>query len=159
MPMSGAWRKRDLAGGGLQEANRDLARTLRLRRTAYLLWLAFPAGAHRFYLGASRGGAAYVAASALLAAFLTAGWTPAALVTCAVMGAAAVFDLWWIDRRVTEVNKRLRMQAYLRPVPGAPPGFKGRLTDLADAPAPRPPSFREQEQLLTEIERAKRDRV
>ena len=159
MPMSGAWRRLDLAGGGLQEANRELARNLRRRGTAYALWLLFPVGAHRFYLAEPRGGLAYIVASGLVTVILVPGWTLAALGVCAFMVAPALFDLWWIDRRVTDLNKRLRMQAYLRPVPGAPPGFKGRLTDVADAAAPRAPSFTEQERLLTEIEHAKRDRA
>ena len=157
--MSGAWRRLDLAGGGLQEANREIARTLRRRGIAYGLWLLFPVGAHRFYLAEALGGLVYVAATAALLAFAVAGWTVAALVASAVLVSLAAFDLWWIDRRVTDLNKRLRMRAYLRPVPGAPPGFKGRLTDAADTPASRPASFTEQERLLTEIERARRGRV
>jgi TM2 domain-containing membrane protein YozV len=157
--MRSAWRDLDLAGGGLQEANRELARTLRPRRLAYLLWLFFPLGAHRFYLAEPVGGLVYVAASAMLAALHALGWTWAAVAPAALLVSLAAFDLWWIDRRVTALNKRLRMQAYLRPVPGAPPGFKGRLTDAGDPPASRPASFTEQERLLAEIERAKRDRA
>ena len=48
--MSDAWKRLDLSGGGLQEANLRLAAALRKRRTAYLLWPAFPPGAHRAYL-------------------------------------------------------------------------------------------------------------
>jgi len=157
--MRAAWRKLDLAGGGLQEANRELARSLRSRRIAYLLWFFFPLGAHRFYLAEPVGGVAYLAASVTLISFHAMGWTPAALAPAVVLVLLAGFDLWWIDRRVTSLNKRLRMQAYLRPVPGAPPGFTGRLTDAGAAPAARPLSFSEQERLLTEIERARRDRA
>jgi len=157
--MRSAWRDLDLAGGGLQEANRELARSLRSRRIAYLLWLFFPLGAHRFYLAEPIGGLVYVAASATLAAFHALGWTGAAVAPAALLVSLAAFDLWWTDRRVTALNKRLRMQAYLRPVPGAPPGFEGRLTDAGDAAASRPASFSEQERLLAEIERAKRDRA
>jgi len=83
--MSGAWRRLDLAGGGLQEANREIARTLRRRGIAYGLWLLFPAGAHRFYLAEALGGLVYVAATAALLAFAVAGWTVAALVASAVL--------------------------------------------------------------------------
>jgi TM2 domain-containing membrane protein YozV len=157
--MSGAWRKLDLAGGGLQEANRELARTLRRRGIAYLLWLLFPTGAHRFYLGEALGGVAYVAGTGAAVACAVAGWNVTALVASALLVSLAVFDLWWIDRRLTKVNKHLRMRAYLRPGPGVPSGFKGRLVDPPEAPGSRPPSFHEQEQLLTHIERARRDRA
>lgn len=157
--MSRAWRKLDLAGGGLQEANRELARRLRRRAAAYFLWLLFPLGAHRFYLAEPLGGFAYVAASVALAAFLALGWGMASIAVSVATVSLALFDLWWIDRRLTRLNKRLRMQAYLRPGPGAPPGFKGRLTDRADERVSAPSSFSEQERLLTEIERAKRDRA
>ncbi len=157
--MGAAWRKLDLAGGGLQEANRELARALRSRRIAYLLWFFFPLGAHRFYLAEPLGGLVYLAASATLVAFHAFGWTLAGLAPAVVLVSLAGFDLWWVDRRVTSLNKRLRMQAYLRPVPGAPQGFKGRLTDAGDAPNSRPLSFSDQERLLAEIERARRDRA
>jgi TM2 domain-containing membrane protein YozV len=157
MPVDKAWKTLDLGGGGLQEANRSLAGLLRRKRTAYLLWLLFPLGAHRFYLAHARGGLAYAGALLVLVAAGVAGWTAAAWVLAGALAAAALLDLRWIDRRVTALNKQLRMQAYLRPVPGAPPGFKGRLTDEEDEYAKRAPSFREQERLLAEIERAKRE--
>ena len=156
--MTEAWKTLDLAGGGLQEANRILARVLRRKRTAYLLWLLFPVGAHRFYLAHARGGLAFAGGSAMLLAAGLAGWTAGAWIVASALAAFALLDLRWIDRRLTELNKRLRMQAYLRPVPGAPPGFSGRMADEADTSGTRPPSFLEQERLLADIERAKRDR-
>jgi len=144
----------DLGGEGLQQANLRLAASLRRPATAYLLWLAFPLGAHRAYLREPRGAWAYRAASIAAIALLALDWRASAGLG-AVLVAAALYDLSWIRRRLTALNKELRMQAYLRPVAGAPAGFRGRFTD-EDAVAPRAPSFAEQERLLAEIERRKR---
>jgi hypothetical protein len=154
--MSDAWKRIDLGGAGLQQANLRLAQALRRRRTAYLLWLAFPLGAHRAYLREPVGSWAYrglsAAALALLALDPRLSAAPGAL-----LAGFALFDLIWIERRVVALNKRLRMQAYLRPAPGAPPGFRGRFGD-GEHPSPRPraPSFAEQERLLAELERRRR---
>jgi len=151
--VSEAWKRIDLGGEGLQQANLRLARALRRPRTAYLLWLAFPLGAHRAYLRELRGAWAYRAASLVAIVLLALDWRAGAALG-GILVAAALADLYWIGRRVTALNKELRMQAYLRPVAGAPPGFRGRFTD--DPEAPRPPSFAEQERLLAEIERRKK---
>jgi len=154
--VSGSWKRLDLGGEGLQQANLRLAATLRRPRTAYLLWLAFPLGAHRSYLRERRGAWAYRAASLAALALLALDWRASAALG-AVLVCAALYDLTWIRRRVPELNKALRMQAYLRPVAGAPQGFRGRFTDDADEErAARPHSFAEQERLLAEIERSKR---
>jgi len=152
--VSGSWKRLDLGGEGLQQANLRLAAALRRPRTAYLLWLAFPLGAHRAYLSERRGAWAYRVASLAALALLALDWRASAVVG-AVLVCAALYDLTWIRRRVPELNKALRMQAYLRPVAGAPQGFRGRYTDDAEQPA-RAPSFAEQERLLAEIERSKR---
>lgn len=166
--MSDAWKRIDLEGGGLQAANLRLAAALRSRRTAYLLWLACIVGAHRFYLRSPRGGVAWCVASvAALALYRLA--PPAGIAAAAALLAWAIADLWWIDRRVTRLNKALRIEAYLGAGPGAPPGFRGRFVDDAQADAAsasstsstadaarRTPGFAEQERLLAEIERRKR---
>jgi hypothetical protein len=162
--MRDAWKRIDLEGGGLQAANRRLAGALRSRRTAYLLWLACLVGAHRFYLRAPAGGAAWCVASVATGAlYRLAPW--AGIGAAAALLAWAIVDLWWIDRRVTRLNKALRMQAYLGAGPGAPPDFRGRFVDDAQADAAstsatspaagRMPGFAEQERLLAEIERRK----
>lgn len=157
--MTDAWKGIDLGGEGLQQANLQLLRVLRRRRRAYLLLLAFPLGAHRVYLHEPLGAWAYralsVAALALLA--VAPRWS---LVPACALAALLAFDLVWIDRRVTALNKRLRMQAYLRPGHGAPAGFRGRhfdeqASDAGAAPR-RAASFAEQERLLAELERKRR---
>ena len=151
--MSEAWKRLDLGGEGLQQANLRLAAALRRPRTAYLLWLAFPLGAHRAYLRERRGAWAYRLASLAALALLVFDWRAAAIAGASIV-VAALYDLHWIGGRVTALNKQLRIDAYLRPVAGAPPGFRGRFTDDGEQPS-RPPSFAEQESLLAEIERRK----
>jgi hypothetical protein len=67
------------------------------------------------------------------------------------MLAAAVFDAWWIDRRVSRLNKRIRRDVFLSG--DAPPaGYSGR---VIDEPRRRPPSFAEQERLLRTLARGR----
>lgn len=159
--MSEAWKRIDLEGGGLQAANRMLAARLRSRRIAYLLWLGFALGAHRFYLRSPLGGAAWCLASGTTLLILLRGASWAGLGAALVLLGAGLAELWWIDRRVTRLNKALRIETYLGARPGAPPGYRGRFVDDAqDASASRsaqPPGFAEQERLLAEIARRKRD--
>ena len=111
--MSDAWKRLDLSGGGLQQANLRLAAALRRRRTAYLLWLAFPLGAHRAYLHDRAGAWAYRLASA--AALGLAGFDARAAAAVALLVlAAALYDLARLDSRLTKLNKTIRMQVYLR---------------------------------------------
>lgn len=158
--MSEAWRNFDLEGGGLQAANLELARLLKRRSRAYALLVAFPLGAHRAYLDEPRGAWAYRGLSVLAAAGFAAGWSWLGWAAAAALAGWTVHDLRWIDDRVAALNKRLRMQVYLRQGAGAPAGFRGRYTD--DAPAGeaarspgRAPSFAEQERLLRELARRK----
>ncbi len=105
------WQQMDLQGGGLQGLNLSLKKALRKRGFAYALWLLFPLGLHRLYLREPWGAMAYV--------LLTLGtwllWqSPWAWVPPALMMALALFDLYWIDQRVTALNKRIRMEAFFR---------------------------------------------
>ena len=115
--MSDAWKRLDLGGDGLQAVNRRLARDLRRRPVAYALLALFPVGAHRWYLREPVGARVYCA---LAAAALF--WWPAAIPALAF----AIFDAWWIDRRVAEMNKSLRRKAWLGDRPPPPPGFGER---------------------------------
>ncbi len=111
--MSDAWKRLDLSGGGLQEANLRLAAALRRRRSAYLLWLAFPLGAHRAYLRDRAGAWAYRLASAAALGLLLLDARAAAGVALLIL-AAALYDLACMESRLTRLNKSIRMQVYLR---------------------------------------------
>ncbi len=110
--MGKRWQAMDLKGRGLQGLNIHLKRVMKSRRRAYALWLLFPLGLHRFYLGEPRGGMAYPALG--LAALLAGGlwWLP-----LGGMLALALYDLYWIDGRVTALNKRIRLEAFLKGPP------------------------------------------
>ena len=111
--MSDAWKRLDLSGGGLQEANLRLAASLRRRRTAYLMWLAFPLGAHRAYLRDRVGAWGFRLGSAAALGLLLVDLRAAAAVALAVV-AVALYDLARIESRLTRLNKAIRMQVYLR---------------------------------------------
>ena len=178
--MAKAWKKWDLGGGGLQSANLALMRRRKRRVFAYLLWPLFPTGAHAWYLAApARGGAFLASGIVALLSFATGH----ALIGALVIAAAflyAVHDLFWIDRRIIELDKLLRLAISLRPGTGAPPTFRGRYADndldayldvkaseraghpaSPTAPEPptsgtrRPPSFAEQEAALRQHARDK----
>ncbi len=155
-----AWKKHDLGGGGLQQANLRLARALRRRGVAYLLLLLFPAGAHRFYLRQPLGGALFIGLTGGVLLALHAGNPDIAWTLFGIQLGFALFDLVRMERRLTGLNKALRMKAYLRAAPGAPRDFRGHYTDGPDearAAVGRTASFAEQERQLAELARKKRD--
>lgn len=115
--MSNAWKRLDLGGDGLQAVNRRLVRDLRRRPVAYALLALFPLGAHRWYLREPLGASAYCALSAA-----TLAWWPTAIAAIAF----AIFDAWWIDRRIAEMNKLMRRRAWLGDRPPPPPGHGER---------------------------------
>ena len=158
--MSDTWKEHDLGGGGLQQPIQHLARSLRRRRTAYLLLLLFPIGAHRFYLKQPLGGALLLGLTGGTLLALNAGHHDAAWPLFGIQFAVALFDLFRMEARLTRLNKALRIQATLRATPGAPTGFRGHYTDEPDAERAsetgRALSFAEQERLLAELERKKR---
>jgi hypothetical protein len=165
MPMGETWKERDLGGGGLQQANLRLARLLRRRAVVCALLAAFPLGLHRDYLRDRRGAWLFrLGTVACLVAVAANALVFAGLIALGIIAAAAI-DLARIDALVAAVNKRLRMEVYLGTTAGAPPGFRGHYTD--DAPAAtarneapegeRPASFAEQEELLRQIARSRRN--
>ncbi len=175
--MPSAWEKLDLEGSGLQSANRRLKQRLKRRVTAYILWILFPLGAHRFYLGDWSRALLYMAlsTSAVIVHRSLHNWLT--LIPVVIAGIWAAYDLVWIDRRVTGLNKQARMAEYLHHGNAPPPGFRGHYTDDADLndyvrskeaergghsptaaaeeSAKRAPSFAEQEKLLRELTRRK----
>lgn len=157
--MAEKWRELDLEGGGLQAANLRLARALLRRSVAWSLMLAFPSGAHRWYLGQRRSALLFPLLTAGVVAAAHAGWTAAALVLALALGALLVHDMLTLERRLTSVNKQLRMAIYLGQGAAAPAGFRGRYSGTADAAGAetprRMPTVAEQEALLREIARRK----
>ncbi|OOG23581.1 hypothetical protein B1C78_10645 [Thioalkalivibrio denitrificans] len=179
--MSQAWKKLDLEGAGLQRLNVLLAREMKRRSAAYALLALFPLGLHRFYLAEPVGGLSYLGLSLLagvLALTLGPVWLLVGLVPALLLAAV---DLVWIDRRVTDCNKALRMRLFLQPGTHPPKGYQGRYPDddtgLDDdvrlkeseragpppagsgaADAGRVPSFNEQEAMLRELARRKKGR-
>lgn len=134
------WQGMDLEGGGLQQV--QMAYTARARSLvgAYLRWLLFPLGWHRFYLGEPWGGWAYIAASVAAAA---GHWGMAWPWLWLLPAVAAVPDLFWIPGRRLRVNKELRKQVMLSSArPGAPRGFQGHHTE-ENTTARRPSSSAE----------------
>ena len=134
--MASKWRELNLGGGGLQATNLRLARTLRRRSTAWALLALFPAGAHRWYLREPAAALAYP----LLTLAAAAGWfgglswlAPAALLA---LGGLLVHDIVSLENRIAALNRRLRMEAWLTPGPGAPADFRGRSDDRASAATP-----------------------
>ena len=143
--MSEAWKRLDLGGAGLQRANRALAARLKRRGRAWALLVAAPLGLHRAYLDDAKG--AWLWRIATVAALAAAIWNlRAGAVAGAALVAAAAYDAWWIDRRVTALNKRIRREVFLSGE-APPPGYTGR---TIVPPGDRVPSFAEQERLLRE---------
>ncbi|WP_024327199.1 TM2 domain-containing protein [Thioalkalivibrio sp. AKL19] len=131
--MSKAWKELDLEGGGLQSVNARLAREMRTRPAAYAAWVLFPLGLHRFYLREPLGGAGFLllgAATLASVLFAPASWW---LVPLGIGVLWALVDLWWIDRRVTDYNKELRKQVFLRKGHKPPQDYRGRYTSDEDA--------------------------
>jgi hypothetical protein len=147
--LSEAWRRLDLGGAGLQHANLALAGRLKRRGRAWALLAAAPLGLHRRYLDDPKGAWLWRIATAV--ALVAAFWDLrlcAAIVAAMVL--AAAYDAWWIDRRVTALNKRIRREVFLAGE-APPPGYAGRVIEPPNAP--RAPPFAEQERALREAAR------
>ena len=125
--MGKQWQGMDLKGGGLQQVQMAYKAVERTTVGAYLRWLLFVVGWHRFYLREPFGGLAYVAATGAAAAtHYVAAWPWLWLLPAA----AALADLVWIPSRVVKLNKDLRMATMMSGMNrGAPRGFKGHFTE------------------------------
>ncbi len=126
--MREAWRELDLQGGGLQTVNLLMTRHQRRRGRAYLAWLGFPLGLHRFYLQMPLAWLYPLLSLTALVAWWQAGPLGGGLIALGLTGFAG-YDLFTLERRVTEFNKRLRMALYLRQDAAPPPGYRGRYVD------------------------------
>lgn len=124
--MSQAWRHLDLQGAGLQAVNQKLTQHLRRPRVAYGLWLFFPLGLHRFYLHSPAIGLLYPILSGiiLILGWLVPIWT--VWLTPIIPAGLALYDLFWMRDRIPELNKSLRMAAYLGHGAKPPAGYQGR---------------------------------
>lgn len=184
--MKKAWKTIDLEGDGLQTVNQRLSTALKRRGLAYAGWLLFLLGIHRHYLDAHGSALLYPLLTALCGATWFLLHSPWALLPGLAIAALAVYDLFWIDRRLTRLNKAIRMHLYLGAGAAAPAGYRGRYTEEGgdtelgdylrekekeragilpvepDTGAGRPrrkvPSFAEQEAMLRELARQRRDK-
>lgn len=183
--MHEAWKKLDLEGEGLQTLNVRYNRAMRRTSTAFPLMLGFPLGLHRWYLREPVGAIAYplLCLSALWSGWRFG--VIAGISVGAVVLAFLVFDLFWVPRHCVAFNKALRMRQFLQPGQAPPPGYRGRYVDegLEDylqikageraghqpmsgnastpaessASASTPPSFNEQEAMLRELMRTRKE--
>lgn len=127
--MKKAWQKLPLDGGGLQAVNAVLTQNMRSRTLAYLAWIGFPAGLHRWYLHEFVGALVYIGLSLLFLIAVFAAPPYVWLLPAIAMTGFALFDLYWIDGRVVAYNKALRIQLFLRKGQQTPTDYQGRYTD------------------------------
>ncbi len=128
--MPKAWEKLDLHGEGLQNLQIRLQKAQKNRRTAYLSWLAFVVGAHRFYLQQPLAWAYPLASLLVLILALTLPWyAPLALGLLLLL--AALWDLRHLEDWLSHYNRQQRMaQWFAKQSPPAPKGFQGRPENL-----------------------------
>lgn len=127
--MKKAWKALNLDGDGVQSLNARYTRLMRRRPIAYLFLVLFPLGGHRWYLHEYRGAAAFLGLTC--ATVVSALWINHLIAV--ILGSLclffAIYDLFWIDRRVTIENKKIRMREFLQPGRQPPSNYKGRYPD------------------------------
>ena len=179
--MSNAWKNINLQGEGLQSANLKLVEQMKQRKLAYQLLAVFPLGLHRDYLDEVPGAWVYRLTTITIIGLFISGFMWPAFALLGLMSAFALYDIRWIEDRVSAINKALRIQAYKnKPAAHMPKNFRGRYTDegldsylqvkeqeLGGHVAPgkdpalnsrsRAPSFAEQEAMLNAMAKAKTD--
>lgn len=177
--MKQTWEKFDLDGGGLQSVNLRYRKLQKSATTARLWWLLFPLGAHRFYLKAISA-LLYPLLSTMTVILLIAG-SPMWLTTALIVVGLAIYDFTKLEHRTSQYNKALRIALFLSKENAPPADYQGRYVSdegiddylaikdqeragvqpVAQNEKPttgkRLPSFAEQEQLLKDIARVKRD--
>jgi TM2 domain-containing membrane protein YozV len=127
--MPKAWEKLDLQGAGVQSLQIRLRKLQKKTLWAYLLWLLFPFGAHRFYLERPLAWA-YPAGTALTIALALSDIPWAALLPGALLVLAAGVDLSRIRDWQSAYNKELRKAAWFsKQAPAAPAHYAGREND------------------------------
>jgi len=110
--MSKTWQNINLEADGLQSANLQFIKRQKKPLTAYVLWLLFPLGLHRFYLKSVASGLLYWLLTSL-ALYLSITTSVPNVVFFLPVLAWAIYDLYWIRERTIELNKALRMQIFL----------------------------------------------
>ncbi|MEY2343113.1 TM2 domain-containing protein [Acidithiobacillus sp. IBUN Pt1247-S3] len=128
--MPKAWEKLDLKGEGLQSVQIRLQQLQKKTSTAYLSWLGFCLGLHRFYLQRPLAWA-YPMASLIVAILaLTLPW-PFPLGFGILMLLFALLDLRHLGGWVSSFNREQRKAAWFaQQTPAAPKGFAGRPENL-----------------------------
>ena len=128
--MPKAWEKLDLKGEGLQSVQIRLQQLQKKTSTAYLAWLGFCLGLHRFYLQRRVAWAYPIASLIVIILALTLPW-PLALGPAVIILLFALFDLRQLGDWVSEFNREQRKAAWFaQQTPAAPKGFQGRPENL-----------------------------
>ncbi|WP_312261832.1 TM2 domain-containing protein [Candidatus Igneacidithiobacillus taiwanensis] len=131
--MPKAWEKLDLQGEGLQKVQIRLQQMQKKRATAYLRWLGFVFGLHRFYLQRPLAWAYPVTSLIVVILALILPW-PFALALAIAILLVALWDLLQIDRWLSDFNREQRKAAWFaQQAPAAPKDFRGRPENLDEA--------------------------
>ena len=128
--MPKAWEKLDLHGEGLQSVQIRLQQLQKKNSSAYLSWLGFWLGLHRFYLQRRLAWAYPMASLLVVILALTLPW-PFALGLGLVMLLFALRDLRQLGIWVSQFNREQRKAAWFaQQTPAAPKGYQGRPENL-----------------------------
>ncbi|WP_308387849.1 TM2 domain-containing protein [Acidithiobacillus sp. AMEEHan] len=128
--MPKAWEKLDLKGEGLQSVQIRLQRLQKKTSTAYLSWLGFFLGLHRFYLQQPLAWLYPMASLVVVILALTLPWSfPLGLGVLMLL--FALIDLRQLGNWVSRFNREQRKAAWFaQQTPAAPKDFQGRPENL-----------------------------
>lgn len=153
------WQEHDLEGSGLQSINLAFLARKKDTRKGYLLAAFFPLGIHQFYLNNKKKAGIYITLTVLLMAF--ANILPFA---SAIIGFIEVMmmvkDIKSMEDVVSDYNKALKLKLSLQEDHTVPDNYKGKYSTETDTPQTSKQkilSFSEQEALLKELSRRKKD--
>ena len=157
--MKKTWQEHDLEGSGLQSINLNYLKYKKDTQKAYLLTAIFPLGIHQFYLGQAKKGSLYIILTLLLLAF--ANVSPFISAIIGFIEVMMMFkDIKGMEETVSTYNKELKMKLSLQQDQKTPEDFKGKYTDNDNNESSTQQkilSFAEQEALLKELARQKKD--
>lgn len=158
--MKKTWQKHDLEGSGLQSINLAYLAARKDIKKAYMLAALFPLGMHQFYLGNHKKGWLYVFLTVLLLACAT-----VSTFISAVLGFAEVIlmivDVKRMENVVSAYNKELKMNLALQQQHKTPENYRGRYPEDSESEQTSEQkilSFAEQEALLKELARKKKEK-